>query len=403
MPTFHYDAYNAEGKSLSGVIEAESERQALIRLKESGLFPRWAREEDTVSSPSLELGLRRAVSAADLALFTRRLATLVTASVPLYEAIGLLSEQERGVRMKRTLSRARERIAEGASLSRAFEAEPDVFGENYVAMVAAGEASGALDVVLDRLADFLEEQEEIRSRVISAFIYPLLMLIVGAAVMAFLFTVVIPKIVVVFEDSKAALPPLTLVLIWSSRMLRDWWWVLVVLTCVSIPLYHKAMLRDAMRLKRDNLLLKIPFVGEMLKNLLLSRFAKALGLLLSSGVPIIRALEITSEVLVNRAYFIFLKSVMQDVAQGEALSASLRKSSLFPPLLVHLVGVGEKSGELEMTLLKAGAAYEREFNARLTRCMALLEPFLALAMGCVVGIIVLGVLIPIFEMNQLIK
>ena len=403
MPTFRYDAYNAEGKSLSGVIEAESERQALTRLKESGLFPRSAREENAANSPPLAFGFRRSASAADLALFTRRLATLVTASVPLYEAIGLLYEQERGVRLKRALSRVRDRIAEGASLSRAFETEPDVFRESYVAMVAAGEASGALDVVLDRLADFLEEQEEIRSRVISAFIYPFLMLIVGAVVMAFLFTVVIPKIVVVFEDSKAALPPLTLALIWSSHMLRNWWWVLAGLALVSIPLYRKAMLRDAMRLKRDNLLLKIPFVGEMLKNLLLSRFAKALGLLLSSGVPIIRAIEITSEALVNRAYFVFLKSLIQDIAQGQALSTSLRKSPLFPPPLVHLVGVGEKSGELEMTLLKAGAAYEREFNARLTRCMALLEPFLALAMGCAVGIIVLGVLIPIFEMNQLIK
>ena len=403
MPTFHYKAYSATGASVSGTIEADSERQALAQLKGKGLLPREAHEEGAADTVSTSFSFRRGVSTADLSLFTRQLATLVASSVPLYEAMGSLHEQQESGILKQVLARVSARIAEGASLSRAFAAEPKVFGESYVSMVAAGEASGALDAVLERLADFLEEQEQVRSRVTSALAYPILMMLVGGGVMLFLLTAVIPKIVVIFEDSKAALPLITIALIKLSHFLRGWWWIPAGLAIASVPLYRKAMLRDDLRLNRDELLLKLPLAGGMLQRLILSRFARVLGLLLASGVPIIRALEITSEVLVNRVYRSFLQEVMEEVAQGGSLSGSLRKSPLFPPLLVHLAGVGEKGGALEAMLLKAGIAYEREFNSRLTRLMGLMEPLLVLAMGVAVGTVVLAVLLPIFEMNQLVK
>lgn len=403
MPTFRYKAYNPAGGSVTGIVDAESERQALQQLKGQGLMPREVHEEGAAETASASFSFQRGVSAADLALFTRRLATLVASSVPLFEAMGSLYEQEESGKLKQVLARVRDRIAEGASLSRAFAAEPRVFGESYVSMVAAGEASGALDAVLERLADFLEEQEQVRGRVTSALAYPILMVLVGGGVMLFLLTAVIPKIVVIFEDSKAALPLITIALIKLSHFLRGWWWIPAGLAIASVPLYRKAMLRDDLRLKRDALLLKIPVAGSMLQRLILSRFARVLGLLLTSGVPIIRALEITSEVLVNRVYRAFLREVMEEVAQGASLSGSLRKSPLFPPLLVHLTAVGEKSGALEDMLLKAGVAYEREFNSGLTRLMGLMEPLLVLAMGVAVGTVVLAVLLPIFEMNQLIK
>jgi general secretion pathway protein F len=403
MPTFRYKAYSANGASLSGTIEADSERQAVSQLKVKGLLPREVHEEGAADRATSSFSFQRSVSTADLALFTRRLATLTASSVPLFEAMGSLYEQEESGKLKQVLARVKDRISEGASLSRAFAADPKVFGESYVSMVAAGEAGGALDVVLERLADFLEEQEEVRGRVTSALIYPILMVLVGGGVMTFLLTVVIPKIVVIFEDSKAALPLITVVLIKLSHFLRGWWWIPAGMAIASVPLYRKAMQRDALRLKRDALLLRLPLAGGMLQHLLLSRFARVLGLLLASGVPIIRALEITSEVLVNRVYRAFLQGVMEEVAQGGSLSASLRRSSLFPPLLVHLVGVGEKGGMLEAMLLKAGVAFEREFSTRLTRLMGLLEPLLVLAMGVAVGIVVMAVLLPIFEMNQLIK
>ena len=403
MPTFRYKAYNATGGSVAGIVDADSERQALLQLKGQGLMPREVREEGAADNASASFSFQRGISAADLALFTRRLATLVASSIPLFEAMGSLYEQEESGKLKQVLARVRDRIAEGASLSRSFAAEPRTFGESYVSMVAAGEASGALDAVLERLADFLEEQEQVRGRVTSALAYPILMVLVGGGVMLFLLTAVIPKIVTIFEDSKAALPLITIALIKLSHFLRGWWWIPAGLAIASVPLYRKAMLRDNLRLKRDELLLKLPVAGGMLQRLILSRFARVLGLLLSSGVPIKRALEITSEVLVNRVYRTFLQGVMDEVAQGGSLSGSLRKSPLFPPLLVHLTAVGEKSGEMEAMLLKAGIAYEREFNTRLTRLMGLMEPLLVLAMGVAVGTVVLAVLLPIFEMNQLIK
>ncbi len=403
MPTFRYKAYSATGSSVSGTLEADSERQAAQQLKGKGLLPREVVEEGGAQSRAGSFSFRRGVSAEDLSLFTRRLATLVASSIPLFESMGSLCEQEENGPLRQALVRVKERIAEGASLSRALAAEPDIFGESYVSMVAAGEAGGALDVVLERLADFLEEQEQVRSKVTSALAYPILMVIVGGGVMLFLLTVVIPRIVTIFEDSKAALPLITIILIKVSHFLQGYWWIPATLIGASVPLYRNAMKRDELRLKRDALLLRLPMAGGMLQRLILSRFARVLGLLLSSGVPIMKALEITGEVVVNRVYRSFLRGVMEEVAQGGSLSVSLKKSPLFPPLLVHLAGVGEKGGNLEEMLVKAGVAYEREFSTRLTRLMGLMEPLLVLAMGLAVGIVVLAVLLPIFELNQLIK
>lgn len=403
MPTFRYKAYNSGGSAVSGAIDADTERQAMAQLKAKGLLPRELFEEGAPGTAAKPFSFQRGVSAADLSLFTRRLATLVASAVPLFEAIVSLHEQEENGFLRQVLARVRDRIAEGASLSRALASEPKIFGESYVSMVSAGEAGGALDAVLERLADFLEEQDEVRGRVTSAMAYPILMMLVGSGVMLFLLTVVIPKIVVIFEDSKASLPLITVILIKFSHFLRGWWWIPAGLAVASVPLYRNAMKRDSMRMKRDELLLKIPLAGGMLQRLILSRFARVLGLLLSSGVPIIRALDITSEVVVNRVYRSFLHEVMEEVAQGGSLSGSLKKSDLFPPLLVHLASVGEKGGTLETMLIKAGVAYEREFSTRLTRLMGLLEPLLVLGMGVAVGIVVMAVLLPIFELNQLVK
>jgi general secretion pathway protein F len=403
MPTFRYKAYSATGSSVSGTVEADSERQAMQQLKGKGLLPREVVEEGGAASRSGTFSFRRGVPTDELSLFTRRLATLVASSVPLFEAMGSLCEQEESGLLRQALVRVKERIAEGASLSRAMAAEPDIFGESYVSMVAAGEAGGALDAVLERLADFLEEQEQVRSKVTSALVYPILMVFVGSGVMMFLLTVVIPRIVTIFEDSKTSLPLITIIVLKVSHFLQGYWWIPTALIIASVPLYRKAMKRDDLRLKRDTLLLRLPLFGGMLQRLILSRFARVLGLLLTSGVPIMKALEITGEVLVNRVYRSYLLEVMEEVAQGGSLSGSLKKSPLFPPLLVHLAGVGEKSGNLEEMLVKAGVAYEREFSARLTRLMGLMEPLMVLAMGVAVGIIVIAVLLPIFELNQLIK
>jgi general secretion pathway protein F len=229
------------------------------------------------------------------------------------------------------------------------------------------------------------------------------MTVVGAGVMIFLLTFVIPKIVTVFQDNKAALPLITILLIKTSTLLRKGWWALLLLAGAGVFAYRRLIRREELRLRRDRLLLRLPVLGPLIQKLVLSRFAKVLGLLLSSGVPVVRALDITREVVVNREYRTTLEQVKGEVIEGGSLSASLGRSPLFPPLLVHMIGVGERSGTLEEMLAKTGGAFEKEFDTAVSRFMALLEPLLVLAMGLAVGIVVVAVLLPIFELNQLIR
>jgi general secretion pathway protein F len=403
MPTFRYSAYSEGGGQVTGSVEAENIREARARLKKDGLYPRELTAlEDTNPGGAARL-FRRGTALPEIALMTRRLATLAGSSVPIFEAVTTLYEQEQPGELKKVLGRVRERLAEGASLAKAMAGEPGVFSESYTSMVAAGEASGALEVILDRLADFLEDQEEVRSRVITSLAYPVLMVIVGTGVMMFLLAFVVPKIVVIFEQNKATLPLITILLIKASNLVRRGWWALLILGGVAVYYYKRALRRETFRLRMDSLLLRLPLVGALIRGLILARFAKVLGLLLESGVSIIKALDITGEVVVNRKYKEFLRSAREELVEGGSLSSSLRSSPLFPPLLVHMVSVGERGGKLEAMLMKAGNAYEKEFNSAIARFMALLEPLLVLAMGVAVGFVVLAVLLPIFEMNQLIK
>ena len=403
MPIFRYKGYRQDGKESSGSITADSVRDARERLKGSGILPTEIESEETNPVKGSMLTFRKSVGLLELALLTRRLATLVGASMPLFEAVSALMEQERPGEMRSVLSRVRERLAEGRGLAAALASESQLFSESYISMVAAGEASGALDLVLDRLADFLEGQEAVRSKVTTALAYPILMAVVGGGVMLFLLTFVIPKITTVFADNKAALPFITIVLLKVSSLLRKGWWLLAAVGVSTVYAYRRLMQEESFRLKRDRLLLKLPGMGPLLQKLILARFAKILGLLLSSGVPVIKAMEITSEAVVNRAYKAFLGEAKANLIEGGKLSTTLSGSRLFPPLLTHMIGIGEQSGTLESMLEKAGSAFEKEFDTGTTRFMALLEPLLVLGMGLSVGFVVVAVLLPIFQLNELVK
>ena len=400
MPTFRYSAFNSGGSEVSGTIDAATLNEARLQLKQKGLF---AKE----LAPAAEGGGRKLfgakVTVPELSLATRRLATLLGSAVPVYEAVATLWEQEAPGELKRVLGRVRDRLAEGQGLAQSLAAEPAVFSESYVGMVAAGEASGALEVVLERLAEFQEDQAEVRSRITTALAYPILMVLVGGGVMLFLLAFVVPKIVTVFQESKASLPFITVALIQVSTMLRKGWWLLLIILVALVAAGKRLSRHEEFLQKRDRLLLKLPLVGTLWQRLILSRFAKVLGLLLASGVPIIKALEITGEAVVNRQYRSFLGEARETLIQGGSLSSALKASPLFPPLLTHMTAVGEKSGELDEMLIKAGNAFEKEFNSSVTRSMALLEPLLVLGMGLCVGFVVLAVLLPIFQLNQLVK
>jgi general secretion pathway protein F len=403
MPIFRYKGYLQNGKSSEGSITADSIRDAREKLKGSGILPAEIEADEKNSEKTGIFSRRSSVGLPELALLTRRLATLIGASMPLFEAVATLMEQERPGELRSVLSRVKERLAEGRGLAAALESESQLFSESYISMVAAGEASGALDLVLERLADFLEGQEAVRSKVTTALAYPILMAVVGGGVMLFLLTFVIPKITGVFADNKAALPLITVVLLKVSTIVRKGWWALAAIAIAATFTYRRLMKGEPFRLKRDAFLLKLPGMGTLLQKLILARFAKILGLLLTSGVPVIKAMEITGEAVVNRAYRTFLGEARAELIEGGKLSATLARSPLFPPLLIHMIGIGEQSGTMEKMLDKAGSAFEKEFDTATTRFMALLEPVLVLAMGLSVGFVVVAVLLPIFQLNQLVK
>lgn len=400
MPTFRYSAYRADGTAISGTIEAGSPADAQTRLKQQGLL---VKEMAPATGKSTSAWRRKRVGVTELSLMTRRLATLIGAAVPVHEAVTALHDQERPGELRQVLGRVRERLAEGAGLSRALADEPGVFGENYVAMVAAGEASGALDTVLERLAQFLEDQESLRNTVTTALAYPLLMTLVGGGVMGFLLTFVVPRIVTVFAESKASLPFITVALITVSRFLQQWWWALLLLLILLVAGFRRLLAEEKWQFKRDRLLLRIPHIGGLLQRLALARSSRVLGLLLNSGVPMARAIDIAGAVTANRVFQADLHQAREEVVQGKSLATSLGASPLFPPLLVHMVAVGERSGQLEAMLVKAGTAFTVEFESGVKRLLGLLEPMLVLAMGLTVGLVVVAVLLPIFELNQLIK
>jgi general secretion pathway protein F len=403
MPIFRYKGYATDGRVLTGTLEADTIRTAREQLRRQHILASEITSDEAVQATDPISRFRRRIPVAELSLFTRRLATLTAASVPLHEALQALHQQERHPELKNVLGRVKTRLAEGTPLARALAEESKVFNENYVAMVAAGEAGGALDRVLLRLADFLERQEELRRTVSSAMAYPVLMALVGSAVMLFLLTFVIPKITGIFADSKATLPFLTVAMLAISAALRKAWWLLLLLVAGCIWLYRHLRVRPVFVMARDRWLVRLPVFGPLLQTLVLARFAGILGLLLGSGVPLLKSLEISAEAVVNRAYQAVLADARIAVAEGGTLSGSLSSSPLFPPILIHLIAVGERSGTLVESLETAGLSFEREFESSTTRLVSLLEPIMILVMGLVVGLVVVAVLLPIFELNQLIK
>ncbi len=393
MPIFLYRGYRESGDVVTGTIEADGPKDALQRIKELGLFPKEIKE----SLPKEKrFSLRSDISL--LPSVTRLIATLLSSGVPVIDAISAVASEEKGYWQK-LLVGIKDRVASGSSLSRAIEAYPKVFPEFYVSMVAAGEASGALDKVLLRLADFLEAQASLRSRVKTATVYPIFMVFVSIGVLSFLFTFVVPKITKIFEDTKSALPLVTVILIWISNIFHRFWWLLLGLLTAGVFGFQRFI--NKKREVWDSFLLRVP--GNTLNNLYMSRFTRTLGLLLRSGLPILRALELSARTVGNTAIEKKVRKAGERVIEGASLSSALKDAGGFPPILLHMIATGERSGEIEDILDRAAAAYEAEFDRGITRSVAILEPGLILAMGLVVGFIVISILLPIFQLNQLIK
>jgi general secretion pathway protein F len=386
MPIFRYKGYGNGGKEAAGTIEADGLKDAALKVRDMGLHPRLIEPY----AQRRRAGLLRRSQGGSLPALTRQLSVLLRSGVPLAEALRALSE-ESGGQWRGMLVDIKERVIAGASLSRAMKDYEGTFPDFYTSLVTAGEESGTLDTVLGRLADYLESIAEAKEKIRTAMVYPLFMAGVSVVVLAFIFTFVVPKIVKIFEDTQSALPLATVVLIGISNVFVNYWWLLAGAALAVVAggraaarKYRKAVHRGLFRL---------------LGGLYLARFSRTLGFLLKGGLPMLQSLELAGKASGN----LYMEEVAVEsalsVSEGTRLSSAL---SGLPPVLLQLIATGERSGTLPDVLGQAAGAYEAEFDRRVGKGLALLEPVMILLMGLVVGFIVFAVLLPMFELNQLI-
>ena len=408
MPVYEYSALDRAGKNVTGIIDADSTVAARQKLRASGKFP--VQVKETTSKAKTEA----AASLSSLAIFnrvtddevhalTRQLATLLGAGIPLVGALDALMEQTASAPFKKIIAQIKESVNEGNSLTHSLSRHPKLFSNIYINMVRAGEASGSLDVVLERLAEFGEHQQALKSRLTAALVYPIFMAIIGTAVLFFLVSFVVPNITRVFTDMKQVLPLPTIILIWFSDFMRSFWWTLLLGVVAVIMGIRKAIKTPKGQYFWDRMKLRLPVLGPLNRRIALSRFGRTLGSLLQSGVPLITSLQIVRNIVNNVLIGDVIDEAMEDIQAGKSLNLALSRSRWFPPVFLQMVSVGEQSGDLEAMLNKIADAYEREVEARIAGMTALIEPVMILAMAIVVGFIVISILLPIFEMNQMIS
>lgn len=404
MSAFEYTAVDASGRERKGVLEGDTARQVRQLLRDQALLPLTVNEvtQREQKQGTARFSIGSGVSASDLSLLTRQIATLVRSGLPLEEALAAVSEQTEKPRVRSIVLAVRAKVMEGHTLADGLADFPSVFPELYIATVAAGEQSGHLDTVLERLADYTENREQMRSGTINAMLYPVLLFIVCISIVALLLTFVVPKIVKQFENSKAELPMLTQVLIAISDFLRNWGWLLILLA-VAVGFAFKHWLRDPNARRRwHGFLLRLPLFGKVVRGANTARFARTFSTLTSSAVPVLEALRIAGEVVTNLPMRDAVQDAATRVREGAPIGKSLGQAKIFPPMMIHLISSGESSGELETMLDRAATNQEREMNSILSAFVGLLGPLMILFMGGMVLLIVLAMLLPIFQLNQLI-
>jgi general secretion pathway protein F len=410
MPVFVYRGLAADGRNVSGVVDADSPRNARGKLRASGIFPTDLSEEGAAGAAPktsardwLARLSQRKMPASELALMTRQLSALLGAGVQLVDALGALSDQSTRAATKRMLSQVRERVREGSSLADALAIHPETFSVLYVGMVRAGEQAAALEAVLDRLAEYTERQSEFVTKVQSALTYPVLMMCVGAAIMTFLVTYVVPQVATIFQQQHAALPIATQILIGTSSLVTGYWPVLLLLAIAAIAGSVAALSNPRGRRIYDTLLLRAPYLGNTMVRIICARFARTLATLLSSGVQLLPALDAVKGVVTNGPLRDAVQQSRDSIREGHGMGQTLAASGLFPPLLIEMIKVGERSGELEQMLERVADNYEREVSHSLSQITTILEPVMTLAMAGVIVFMMLAVLLPIFQLNQLMQ
>jgi general secretion pathway protein F len=405
MGAFEYKALDKSGREKKGVIEGDAPRQVRQQLREQGWVPLDVKEvvQREASSRGRPAFMQRGVSATDLALITRQIATLVRAGLPLEECLRAVSQQSANQRLQSMLLAVRSRVMEGHTLAAGLSDFKNVFPELYRTTVEAGEQSGHLDRVLERLADYTESRQQMRQKIQLAVFYPAMLTVVAILVVGGLMTYVVPQVVQVFENIGQNLPGLTLGLIAASDFLRAWGLLLIILVVLGVVGFSYMLRSEAFRRRFHQFLLKIPLVGRIVGGLNTGRFARTLSILTASGVPVLEALRISAQVMSNVPMREAVVEATARIREGAGIATALEKSGYFPPMTVHLIASGETSGKLEEMLERAAINQEREIETLIATLLGLFEPLLILVMGAVVLVIVLAILLPIFDLNQLVQ
>ena len=406
MPAYSYEAVDAAGATLKGVVNADSARAARAELRGQGLVPLTV---DAITTQLAEGGTARRsafgdhLSTAELALFTRQLASLLEASLPLEQAFSALLEQAERTYVRDLIASIRSEVMAGSSLSDALAKHPRDFSDIYRALVTSGEQVGQLARVLTRLADYIERRNALVQKVRLAFTYPAIVTVVAFVIVVFLLTYVVPQIVSVFANTRQKLPLLTTVMLFISDFVRHWGWIVFLVIVAAGYAWHRALQNAVIRLRWHTWLLTAPLYGKFERSLNTARFASTLAIMTASGVPILRALQTSRDTLTNVAMRTQVEEATASVREGASLARALSAHKHFPPMLVHMIRSGEATGELPRMLERAASVQEQDLERRAMTLAGLLEPALILAMGVVVLLIVLAVLMPIIEINQLVR
>lgn len=406
MPVFEYKALDSRGKKRSGIITADGAAAARLKLSLDRIFPMEIREvgaagrKTSAESFFSRLPLYRRVNPVEVTTAMRQLATLVSSGLPILECLNGLIEQTEQPQLKRIFSEIRERVIEGSPLSQAMAAHPAVFSQIHVNMVRAGETGGALDIILKRLADFSESRMKLKKKIEAAMAYPLFLIMISTIILIFLMSFVMPKVIGIFEGMELSLPWSTRALMWFTHFAKQSWWLMGLVAVALIFLISFWIKTEKGGRIWDHIRLHLPLVKRLHHKAVIARFTRTLSILLKSGILLVDSLEIARLSMGNRIMEDAIKETTRRVAEGEDFATPLKKTGRFPPLLVQLVRAGEQSGELEEMLAKAAEVYEDDVDSGITSFTSIIEPAVILAMGLVVGYMVMAILLPIFDMTR---
>ena len=404
MSVFRYEVLDAQGKTVKGSMEADSARAARNQLRMQGFTPIEVKEIESNNRTGRKASrFDRELNSREVVLLTRQLASLLQAHLALAQALAALVEQAETPLIRERINTIRAEVVSGTPLNQALANYPRAFPEMYVATIAAGENTGDLGGVLSKLADALEARQSLAQKVSAAFIYPAIVTLVALMVVIGLLTYVVPQVVTVFESTNQALPTITVVMIALSDALRHWGWLMLLVIAAMVMVFRHALKNKAFKLRFDQSLLNLPLVGPFIRAVNTARLASTLSILVGSGVPILKALAAANRTLGNTALQLAMHEVQERVKEGSGLSKSMGKSGLFPPVLTHLVASGEATGQLAAMLERASESQRAEVERKALWLTSLLEPILILVMGLIVLLIVLAVMMPIIEVNQLIR